>query len=311
MSQKCISSPCLLMALAGIAFTAMLYDFSSPRTARAGYAAVSAPDGLPDILTFTAVIRDFKSASEKGGHPDFESFGHSDASIGLVDAALDSEGKPVFADSYGQDGCGNFKNAAGQRILPSMASKNLGDSVGTLTKSSAKQLTSGDAFKQWYRTDASVNIAKAVPLKLNRVTGTNRYVFDSAVDEPYKSRGGFFPINGDLFGNYSSTGKNFHFTTEVDCKFVFNKADNAVFTFTGDDDLWVFIDGKLVMDLGGLHSKREQTLEINRLGWLTDGQPHTLKIFHAERHTTESNFRIETSLQLVPAPLPPTSGLSD
>ncbi len=312
MSQKCISSPCLLMALAGIACTAMLYDFSGTRSAHGGPPDTAvAPDGLPDVLSFSAVIRDFKAASEKGGHPDFESYGHSDASIGLVAAQLDSEGKPVFADSYGQDGCGNFKNSAGQRILPTHASKGLGDAVGTLTRSTAKQLSSAEAFKQWYRADATVNVAKAVPLKLNRVAGTKRYVFDSAVDEPYKSRGGFFPINSDLFGNYSSTGKNFHFTTEVECKFVYSKQDKPVFTFTGDDDLWVFIDGKLVMDLGGLHSKREQTLEVNRLKWLTDGQTYTLKIFHAERHTTESNFRIETSLQLLPAPLPPTSGLYD
>ena len=109
MSQKCISSPCLLMALAGVAFTAMLYDFSGPRSARGGPTdTAAAPDGLPDMLTFTAVIRDFKGASETGGHPDFESYGHSDASIGLIASALDSEGKPVFADSYGQDGCGNF-----------------------------------------------------------------------------------------------------------------------------------------------------------------------------------------------------------
>lgn len=311
MSKTRQSSAALLFAVAGIGFLAGAYSVLGPRNASGGSTDAAAPDGLPDIMTFTAVIRDFKAASEKGGHPDFETYGHSDASIGLIADSLDSEGKPVFADSYGYDGIGGYKNAAGQRIMPALASKNLGDTVGTLTRSTAKQLTSSDSFKQWYRDSASVNLSKSMPLKLNRIAGTKRYVFDSATDEPFKSRGGFFPINGDLFGNYSTTGKNYHFTTEVECKFVYSKADSPVFTFTGDDDLWVFIDGKLVMDLGGLHSKREQTLEVNRLAGLKDGQTYTLKIFHAERHTTDSNFRIETSLQLVPAPMPPTSGLQD
>lgn len=311
MSKTRQSSTSLLLAVAGIGFLAGAYSVLGPRNASGDSTSAAAPDGLPDILTFTAVIRDFKAASEKGGHPDFETYAHSDASVGLIADKLDSEGKPTFADSYGYDGIGGYKNAAGQRILPALASKNSGDTIGKLTKSTAKQLTSSDVFRQWYRDNASVNISKSVPLKLNRVAGTKRYVFDSAVDEPYKSRGGFYPINGDLFGNYSSTGKNYHFTTEVECKFVYVKADNSVFNFTGDDDLWVFIDGKLVMDLGGLHGKQSQTLEINRVAGLVDGQAYTLKIFHAERHTTDSNFRIETSLQLVPAAMPPTSGLSD
>ncbi len=306
------SSNTILVAFAGLGFVAGMYDWIGPRSAQGGSPTlVDAPDGLPDILGISAVIRDFKATSEKGGHPDFESYGNSDAAMGLIQPKLDSEGKPVFADSYGQAGCASFKNIAGLRILPSLANRALGDTLGTLSRNSAKQLSSDDSFKQWYRDTPGVNISKVVPIKLNRVPGTKRYVFDSAVDEPYKSRGGFFPINGDLFGNYSSTGKNFHFTTEVECKFAFNLADNAVFTFTGDDDLWVFIDGQLVMDLGGLHPRQQQTLDVNRLAWLKEGQSYTLKIFHAERHTTESNFRIETSLQLLPAPLPPTTGISD
>lgn len=302
----------LLVTAAGLGLAAGAYDFACGHSALADGTDATAPDGLPDVMTFTAIIRDFKSASETAGHADFETFGNSDATMNLIQPSLDSDGRPVFKDSYGDAGCAKFKNAAGQRIMPSMYDASKGDvKTGDLVKGTAKQIASAESFNKWYRDMAGVNVSKTVPIKLNRVAGTKRYVFDSAVDEPYKSRGGFFPVNGDLFGNYASTGKNFHFTTEVSCKFVYSKADNAVFTFTGDDDLWVFIDGKLVMDLGGLHAKKDQTLEINRVAGLVDGKEYTLKIFHAERHTTESNFRIETSLQLVPAALPTTAGLYD
>ncbi len=298
----------LLLSRAGLGLAAGGYDFCAGHTARADGTSA---DGLPDIMTFTATIRDFKAAGQTGGHADFESFGNPDAVMGLVQDSLDSEGKPVFKNSYGKSGCAGFKNSAGQRIMPGLASSAAGDTVGTLSTNTAKQVTSAASFAQWYRDTSGVNVSKTIPIKLQRVAGTKKYVFDSATDATCVANGGFFPINGDLYGNYSTTGKNFHFTTEVTTKFVYNKDDNAVFNFTGDDDLWVFIDGKLVMDLGGLHAKQAQSLQVNRLNWLEDGKTYTLKIFHAERHTTQSNFRIETSLQLVPAALPTTSALYD
>jgi fibro-slime domain-containing protein len=155
------------------------------------------------------------------------------------------------------------------------------------------------------------NLAATVPITLNRVPGTNRYVFDDTLDPMYSGRGGFFPVNGQLYGNFGSTGKNFHFTYMIETEFTFKPNQGQVFTFTGDDDVYVFIDGKLVIDLGGVHSAVQQTIELDRIRGLEDGRVYSLKFFFAERHTTQSNFRIETTLNLRSVTPPPATALAD
>ncbi|HET9933457.1 MAG TPA: fibro-slime domain-containing protein, partial [Polyangiaceae bacterium] len=99
-----------------------------------------------------------------------------------------------------------------------------------------------------------------------------------------------------LFGNQGYS-HNFHFTlaTKLDFRYV----GGEVFRFRGDDDLWVFINKKLAIDLGGLHQSAsgEVALDVaaSKLG-LVRGQEYPLHLFFAERHTIDSNFSIETSI---------------
>jgi fibro-slime domain-containing protein len=305
------------LALAGLAGT-----MSRPGSATAG----SDPYAyLPDTLSLNAVIRDFKAKGTSGGHNDFQAFTGS-TTVGLLNDTLDSEGKPTVKSLRGQligtefqaliPDLANPGKTKWANMNPALFDASKGDKKGTLTAGgTGNGFTTIEGFGQWYRDVSGVNASKVVPLALKRQPNSNRYVFDSAVDEPYKSAGGFFPINGELYGNYAnnSAGKmsNFHFTTEVETEFVYERGTGQVFTFTGDDDVWVFIDGKLVIDLGGVHAKKQQSLELDRLSWLQDQKLCTLKVFHAERRTVESNFRIETTLKLRKVDPPATTGVFD
>jgi len=270
---------------------------------------------LPNTLQVTATIRDFKAYNQTGGHQDFQRYSGS-TTVGLVKDVLDSNGKPEPLSLRGQLIGTEYKDSAGRNIMPALFDAARGDRAGTLSAGgTGNGLYSFDSFRQWYADVAGVNASMQVPLTLNRVANTNRYVFDSATDEPYKTRGGFFPINGELFGNYANNTKgissNFHFTTEVETEFVYTRGQSQVFKFTGDDDVWVFVDGKMVIDLGGLHSKKEQVIDLDRLSWLQSGLVYKLKVFHAERRTTESNFRVETTIQLRNVAPPSVTALYD
>jgi fibro-slime domain-containing protein len=93
---------------------------------------------------------------------------------------------------------------------------------------------------------------------------------------------------------------NFHFTTEIHTRFEYQGGET--FTFTGDDDLWLFINGRLAIDLGGLHPSLSATVDLDAqaatLG-ITPGHEYAMDIFHAERHTDASNFRIETTIECI------------
>ena len=73
----------------------------------------------------------------------------------------------------------------------------------------------------------------------------------------------------------------------------------------------IAFDGKLVIDLGGINWAESAFVDLTTLAGLLPGNNYTLDIFHAERHTTESNFRFDTTLALDNAPgetpLPPAA----
>ncbi len=216
---------------------------------------------------FTGIVRDFQAS-----HPDFEAFSGNQISPGIVASDLGSDKKPVYNEAGP-----NMVSMGGEMVYFS----NPGNMEGQQTTSKAN-------FDQWYRDTPGVNQSMEYALPFE--AAGSGLVFDS---------NSFFPADDKLFGN-EGNNHNFWFTYELHMQFTYNGGE--VFTFTGDDDVWVFINNKLAVDVGGLHPAQSRTIDLDaeadRLG-ISRGKLYDLDLFHAERHTTESNFRVETSIAFV------------
>ena len=155
--------------------------------------------------------------------------------------------------------------------------------------------TTGQAnFDQWYRDVSGVNIPVQLTLSLVN-NGNGIYTYDNPA---------FFPIDGQGFDNEGHP-HNYHFTFELHTKFRYNGGE--VFSFRGDDDLFVYVNGQLGINLGGVHGAIPGSIDLDAnaaaLG-ISPGNVYSLDFFFAERHTSESNFRIETTIECF-TPLPP------
>jgi fibro-slime domain-containing protein len=143
-----------------------------------------------------------------------------------------------------------------------------------------------EPFRQWYTDVPGVNLT--IPFSLTLVEGSDGIHRYDDTD--------FFPADGQGFGNQGRS-HNYHFTVELHTSFLYQGGE--VFTFRGDDDLFVFINRRLAIDLGGVHTSLEASVDLDaaaaQLGIFPDNV-YELHFFFAERHTDFSDFHIETSI---------------
>jgi fibro-slime domain-containing protein len=152
-------------------------------------------------------------------------------------------------------------------------------------------------FDWWYRDTPGTNIPFDYAIVLTPIGGGI-----SSFDDQE-----FFPLDGrgwdDEYVGDDGNLHNFSFTFELHTTFEYTGGET--FTFVGDDDVFVFIDNKLVVDLGGVHGAETKAIMLDTLVTddaamtsvqLAQGMTYPLDIFYNERHTVSSHFRMDTSI---------------
>ena len=96
----------------------------------------------------------------------------------------------------------------------------------------------------------------------------------------------------------AGSGHNFGFCTELHTTFIYQSG--LKFEFTGDDDVWVFVNNNLVIDLGGIHPAASAFLQLDDLTSLQFGEEYNFDFFQCERQRVNSSSRIVTNIKMVP-----------
>ncbi|WP_437916557.1 fibro-slime domain-containing protein [Sorangium sp. So ce302] len=189
--------------------------------------------------------------------------------------------------AFGSDGGHpDFENFAGDG-LTGIVEPELGpdDRPVYAHEGGTEHTTGPEAFYQWYHDDPTVNIRIRydVPLEVSE-RGLGHFTGKQ-----------FFPIDDQGWGN-EGREHNFGFTYELHMTFEYEPG--GVFFFNGDDDLWVFINRRLALDLGGLHVSTPGYIDLDAIAeelGIEVGKEYPLDFFHAERRGGGSSFSIFTS----------------
>lgn len=254
----------------------------------------------PATLQLSAILRDFVSTNNSPGvtpaHPHFNNC----SSIGLTTGMVQNR---INVNAAGDTTLGDNRNPVAS-----------GTTAGCLAPV--------NRFSEWYNDmGPAINRKFKLDLTFTRVANGNApptYVYSNTNFFPFNAAGvtKFNATDPDPFNDTfsSQSNRNYGFTLEFHTQFTYYRGQGQTFNFRGDDDVWVFVNDSLVIDLGGIHGAEQQQFDLDRvqangrtlaenLGMVDQGT-YPLDFFFAERLLTQSNLIITTTLKLVQNPQP-------
>jgi len=146
------------------------------------------------------------------------------------------------------------------------------------------------------------NTMNAMTLDYNGVTYRGVDAFDRTYFLDGQTLGAYYGTNGCTQVNPAGTPKrtaNFSFCFESHAEFIYEKGQE--FFFRGDDDIWVFINNRLVIDLGGVHNAAPGFVNLDTIKTpevLEEGKRYPIDIFFCERMVSQSNVRVSTNMYI-------------
>ncbi|QQS04031.1 MAG: fibro-slime domain-containing protein [Fibrobacterota bacterium] len=194
---------------------------------------------------------------------------NSDLIKGMVGATLGADGLPTYT---GKSMCGNGDPRSAECTNPANGPNN------------------------WFKPNAyNTTGCLLQPLTLNRTSG--QYEFASSeyfpIDDSIKN-----PAFNEKLPPTQTQSHDFGFCMHA--KSTFEYVPGLSFSFRGDDDVWVFIDKRLALDIGGQHGPIGGDINLDKMN-LLEGHAYQFDMFYCERHTPGSNIRIQTTMNLVPS----------
>ncbi len=195
--------------------------------------------------------------------------------VNEVQSTLDIQGKPISGSSP------HFSQRVGKWFIPWQP----GDLSIPIYSTDGTYLR--DTITKTDTAYKNITIQDSLPFSL--VSGTaGVYQFNNS---------SFFRLDGKGFGNEPSgisSPHNYSFTMQIHREFTYQAG--LIFQIQGDDDIWIFVNGTMVIDLGGFHGPLSALVNLDNLQGLIVGQKYKFDLFYAERHVTGSDISITTNL---------------